>query len=124
MCSSDLDYVAAPSIGGNNAVRTVALTTVASATDMSTPVDCSGRYVSIYNAGPGTAFVVFDSVSTGTAASASNAMPIPAGGQRDVLLAAYNPNGSPTRPNKFLKAVSDSTATLSFYVSTNYAEGV
>ena len=118
------DYVAPPTIGSDNRVRTISVSGTANATDTSTPVDCAGRYVSIYNAGTATAYVAFDSTNGGTAVTTTTGMPIAPGCQRDVLLAPFNPSAATPRPHKYLKAIGDGTTTLYFYVSTNYVEGV
>lgn len=118
------DWVGPPTISGASRVATVAVTAVASATDLHTGRSVvtndlpAGNYVSVYNAGASQVYVAFDSTSGGSAVTTTTGVPIPSGSQRDVLLDDMAADG--TYPHQYLKAIGDGNATLYLWISTKY----
>lgn len=115
------DYVAPPTIGGTNRVQTFTAGAAAAAQDLHANINPSGLYTSFYNAGPGTAFIAFDSTSGGTAVTAATGVPIPPGTQRDFLLTqgrATSPVDFPVYPNRYAKHIATGgNAVVSWWVS-------
>jgi len=116
------DYVACPTTSGDNRTRTpIAVTNVASATDLHAQGVVAGHYCTFINDGAATAYVVFDSVSTGTAATVNGGIPIPAnGGSVNFLLKPASGTTYPTYANRYLKAITaGGNTTIRWYMSTS-----
>jgi hypothetical protein len=122
----DLEHV--PAISGGNENHVISVTDASLATDMHAGISTataypSGKYVTITNIGANVAYVAFDSVSGGTAATTSNAHPIPVNESRRWYLEPEHRPGTDTTPtyaNRYLKAIcaAGQTATLHWYIST------
>jgi len=123
------DYVAPPTISGANRVGNIAATNVASAADLHSGradgVDLpAGKYVTFQNIGLVDCYLVLDSESGGTAATAANSVPVPIGAQVSYLLADGVRDPATTLvsyAHRYAKVITSGGATtLAWWISTQY----
>ena len=121
------DWLALPTISAPNQAAAIAVTGAAGATDLhsgrSQGIDApNGRMIAIKNEGLVAAYVVLDSESGGTAASATNAVKIDPGQTVNAVLApGYMSAGAFVFPQRYMKHIGDGgNTTLKWWISTNF----
>ena len=118
------DWIYPPTLTMPYKVTVAAVTAAAGSTDLhasrTQPQYADGHYITVMNSSDAeTAYVVFDSTSGGTAASTSNALPIPPLGERSFMLPAGSlATGVVAYPCRYMKHIGSGNLNLYWYLST------